>query len=60
MGAVDLHLGAFQADILDIADDADGEIDALDRDLSELLPPASIVAVTLSASFLAAPSPWRR
>ena len=30
MGALDLDLGAFEADILDIADDADREDDALD------------------------------
>ena len=33
MGLLDLHLGAFEADILDIADDADGEDDAVDGDL---------------------------
>ena len=30
MGLLDLHLGAFEAEILDIADDADGEDDAVD------------------------------
>ena len=33
MGAVDLHLGAFEPDILDIADDADRRDHAIDRDL---------------------------
>src|SRR3546814_7004598 len=32
MAAVDLHLGAVQADVLDIAGDADGEHDPVDRD----------------------------
>ena len=36
MGAVDLHLGAFKADILDIADDADRGDDPVDRDFLRL------------------------
>jgi hypothetical protein len=58
MRALDLHLGALEADILDIADDADGRDHAVGGDLL-VLPPASTVAVTLSAPFLS-PSPRRR
>src|SRR5262249_58083721 len=36
MGLLDPHLGALEAEILDIADDADGEDDALGRDLEAL------------------------
>src|SRR5205823_5110738 len=36
MGALDFRLGAFEADILDIADDADREDDALDRNVGAL------------------------
>jgi hypothetical protein len=50
VGLLDLHLGAFEADILDIADDADGRDDAVDRDLLRLAA-TSMVAVTLSAPF---------
>ena len=36
VGLLDLHLGAFEAEVLDIADDADGADDAIDGDLLAL------------------------
>ena len=36
VGAVDLHPGAFEAEVLDVADDADGGDHAVDGDLLRL------------------------
>ena len=43
MGALDLDLGAFEADILDIADDADGQDHPVDGDArTPFQPPRSV------------------
>ena len=57
--ALGLNAEFFEPETLAIADDANGRNDALGSDRSAVLPPSSMVAVTLAA-FLSSFRPWHR